>query len=340
MLLNLENENGYEDSILDLSGCSLPTPSTVNSDTPGSSLVSPILTDTDASSTDCNELYDSKSNDLSEPTPASPVDLGEEISSSLSELQAAQPQALMSPLKPVLLESALCPAPLRISNSTAATVHSSVSPEKPVGLIPLSLPPPPTCPLPQPPQLKTDVCNDEPLSFPQPPQRKTNLCTHKLLSLPRSTYSTTNSMSSFLLNRSLSRYNSQLTSLRPHIPAHIAAVEELISIAKFAQESRKRSTIHANTHDNNSDRNGSGLSATGPRPASFWSFKPSDVNNDERSRLEREERIERLRANGWKLGRGLGGRGFKGTEYYEELCEKALRELDELQRGRKDEVWS
>jgi hypothetical protein len=254
----------------------LPTPSTVASDTPRSSILSLTLTEISSPPTSiADELYEPEKHTV-----------GDDTASFAQGYQVRHGHAVLDDYS---LESDLRPAPLFIRKAKA--VHFDKSPEKPR----------PTSSDPRP-HTHPHIHSQRPHPILKP------------LSLPRTTFSSSASMSSFLLNRSLSRYNTELTSLRPHISSHISTVNTLIDTAETLLDSRRRSKADASLRNSK-------------RLASFWSFKPTDTDTQN---TEKQERIERLRANNWKLGYGVGTPEFKGTQYYDELCGKALKELGEL----------
>ncbi|KAL2001188.1 hypothetical protein VTN02DRAFT_2113 [Thermoascus thermophilus] len=123
--------------------------------------------------------------------------------------------------------------------------------------------------------------------------------------------------------RAISRYNSNLRSFSSHVRANIAVISSLISTTTELQH------IHRATRDK--------------RSASFWSFTPLETKRDDLGSTAtvssrsvsspaafqetKQERIARLRAEGWNIGLRAKNRGWKGKEYYDRLCSQALGDL-------------
>lgn len=144
--------------------------------------------------------------------------------------------------------------------------------------------------------------------------------------------------------QSYTRALENITSLRSQVAANIEA------ITAYSNTTIELQRIHKATKDK--------------RLASFWSFQPATQTSQQRrssantsgnsnnttpngssssrrssgsgSRTERmsvadpdkRQRIERLRAEGWRtIGLRRPQSGWKGEEYYERLCSKALEEL-------------
>lgn len=144
---------------------------------------------------------------------------------------------------------------------------------------------------------------------PQPPhtgRRKTAVL--PIISKNFASLANRTSFSSYLRQGAIDRYNNHLRTFCQQIRAHIVAVNNSInSTAELQRQHRVNQT---------------------KRYASFWSFAgPQTENGVDPKDQERKERIERLRDNGWLVRKEK--RGFKGTQYYEDLCNKALAELTE-----------
>ncbi|KNG89057.1 hypothetical protein ANOM_002952 [Aspergillus nomiae NRRL 13137] len=118
---------------------------------------------------------------------------------------------------------------------------------------------------------------------------------------------------------SIRRYNSSLRSLRAQIDSSINSIHVLIDELEEKQHTRK-------------------MAKTIKRSASFWSFSPvqggdgcwEKVDGPKRSpgKETKQERIDRLRAEGWKtVGLRSAARGWKGGEYYKDYCSSVLDEL-------------
>lgn len=121
---------------------------------------------------------------------------------------------------------------------------------------------------------------------------------------------------------SIRRYNGSIRFLRVQITNSIGALRTLIDEVTALQESRRAS---------NNFR----------RSSSFWTFSP--VKSPAREAAEKrraegltktsatetkEERIARLRADGWKsVGVRASTSRWKGTEYYKRYCGSVLDEL-------------
>ncbi|KAE8414885.1 hypothetical protein BDV36DRAFT_298618 [Aspergillus pseudocaelatus] len=118
---------------------------------------------------------------------------------------------------------------------------------------------------------------------------------------------------------SIRRYNSSIRSLRSQIDSSFNSIHVLIDEIEEKQHTRK-------------------MAKTIKRSASFWSFSPikagdgcwEKVEVPKRSpgRETKQERIERLRGEGWKtVGLRSAARGWKGGEYYKVYCSSVLDEL-------------
>ncbi|KAH8427387.1 uncharacterized protein LDX57_005099 [Aspergillus melleus] len=120
------------------------------------------------------------------------------------------------------------------------------------------------------------------------------------------------------------RYNSHLRFLRVQITNSIASLRTLVDEVTDLQESRRAAKNFR-------------------RSSSFWTFSPvkspgraaekkgKSVSEgvDRRSSMEtKEQRIIRLRADGWKtVGLRSGTSRWKGSEYYRRYCGDVLDEL-------------
>lgn len=105
----------------------------------------------------------------------------------------------------------------------------------------------------------------------------------------------------------LARYNAHLTSFRTQLSVHIASVSDAIT---------KTTTLQKEHKANQSTR-----------LASYWMLKPAaeDCGNVDCRAVEKKERIDRLRQNGWRVNKERFG--WKGEEYYRELRRRAEVEL-------------
>jgi hypothetical protein len=112
------------------------------------------------------------------------------------------------------------------------------------------------------------------------------------------------------------RYNNHIRSFSSQLNATIADVSSLIASVTELQQLHRASKIK--------------------RSASFWSFTPagSPSVSPARPRVSEEtkyQRITRLRADGWStIGLKSEQRGWKGRDYYRNLCSEVLDELYEL----------
>ena len=128
---------------------------------------------------------------------------------------------------------------------------------------------------------------------------------------------------------SIKRYNNSIQFLRSQITTNITSTQTLIDEITQLQRARK-------------------ASKTLRRAASFWSFSPvskpgADMVPDgpesgsgmgtsmmmvQQQHESKEERIARLRAEGWRtVGVKSRARGWKGAEYYKAYCNMVLDEL-------------
>lgn len=128
---------------------------------------------------------------------------------------------------------------------------------------------------------------------------------------------------------SIKRYNNSIQFLRTQITTNITSTQTLIDQITQLQRARK-------------------ASKTLRRAASFWSFSPvskpgADMVPDgpesgsgmgtsmmmvQQQHESKEERIARLRAEGWEtVGVKSRVRGWKGAEYYQAYCNMVLDQL-------------
>ncbi|KAJ5960922.1 uncharacterized protein N7479_008072 [Penicillium vulpinum] len=131
----------------------------------------------------------------------------------------------------------------------------------------------------------------------------------------------------------INSFNGAVKWLREHIPADVTGLRKQIKhVSDLQQARRSRNT-------------------TMVRSASFWTFSPvksspgasqeppviEGPNIDEYGNVIRVEtkaqRIKRLRAEDWRIGIRSKHSLWKGTEYYDKLCETALAELGETGYG-------
>ncbi|KAF9248099.1 hypothetical protein DTO006G1_8618 [Penicillium roqueforti] len=135
----------------------------------------------------------------------------------------------------------------------------------------------------------------------------------------------------------INNFNSAVKWLREHIPADITGLrKEIKHVSDMQHARRSRNTTMA-------------------RSASFWTFSPvkpstsggpqeppviEGPNLDEYGNIIRVEtkaqRIKRLREEDWRIGIQSKHSHWKGTEYYDNLCEDALAELGETGYGSRD----
>ncbi|KAJ5943610.1 hypothetical protein N7516_003778 [Penicillium verrucosum] len=127
----------------------------------------------------------------------------------------------------------------------------------------------------------------------------------------------------------ISEFNDAVKWLREHIPADVAGLRKQIKhVSDLQQARRSRNTTMA-------------------RSASFWTFSPVKINPDSGEPQEstviegpnideygnvirvetKAQRIKRLREEDWRIGIRSKHSLWKGTEYYDKLCETALAEL-------------
>ena len=175
-----------------------------------------------------------------------------------------------------------------------------------------------------------------------------NPCTISPLEIPlTATTSSHQSTHTHSSKQASQTFSTTITNLRHRIQTHhLLSITQQLCITHLAQEDHQRRKV----------KQGTG------RVASFWLLKPisptsravtgpvgparkgrrraAGLTNNERGRwredgdqsssetdcVEMRERIERLRENGWRVGRMVVG--FKGTDYYEELERAVLRELE------------
>ena len=148
--------------------------------------------------------------------------------------------------------------------------------------------------------------------------------TDELLNLaPRSNSALANKLETmektiFSHNQAIMRYNNDIQFLRARVGSSIGEMQVLIDEVTEIQRTRR-------------------LSKTVRRSVSFWSFSPvkdqycqgeDSPMKSLGSRLEtKEQRIARLRAEGWKTVGLKSARGWKGEEYYRRYCSAVLDEM-------------
>ncbi|KAJ5835484.1 hypothetical protein N7447_001510 [Penicillium robsamsonii] len=134
----------------------------------------------------------------------------------------------------------------------------------------------------------------------------------------------------------INEFNSAVKWLREHIPADVTGLRKQIKhVADLQQARRSRNTTMA-------------------RSASFWTFSPVKSNPGEPQeppviegpnidgygnviRIETKvQRIKRLREENWRIGIRSKHSLWKGTEYYDQLCQTALAELGETGYGSRE----
>jgi hypothetical protein len=133
----------------------------------------------------------------------------------------------------------------------------------------------------------------------------------------------------------INEFNSAVKWLREHIPADVTGLREQIKHVSELQKAHRSNTAMTRT-------------------ASFWTFSPVKTkpgepkerpviegpNIDEYGNVIRietkEQRIKRLRQEDWKIGIRSKHSFWKGTEYYDKLCETALAELGETGYGSRE----
>ncbi|KAJ5513634.1 hypothetical protein N7463_003186 [Penicillium fimorum] len=131
----------------------------------------------------------------------------------------------------------------------------------------------------------------------------------------------------------INEFNNSVKWLREHIPADVTGLRKQIKHVSDLQQARR-------------SRN-----ATMARSASFWTFSPVKCNPGEPQkppviegpnideygnviRIEtKAQRIKRLREEDWRIGILSKHSLWKGTEYYDQLCETAFAELGETGYG-------
>ncbi|PLN83688.1 hypothetical protein BDW42DRAFT_164448 [Aspergillus taichungensis] len=182
--------------------------------------------------------------------------------------------------------------------------------------IPAKAPTPPPLPLKIRPSSADWDCQAKPLASAQR-QRSSLQMTHEF-ALPdkSSAYLPESSTSS---TTTVHKYNDTIEFIRAQIATSITNVNNLIDETTKAQNARR-------------------ASKTIRRSASFWSFSPtkeatqsSGMSSDAGGvplRETKEQRIARLRADGWRsVGLRSSSRGWKGTEYYKAFSASVLDEL-------------
>ncbi|QQK40711.1 hypothetical protein Pdw03_3565 [Penicillium digitatum] len=136
----------------------------------------------------------------------------------------------------------------------------------------------------------------------------------------------------------INQFNNAVKWLREHIPADVTGLcRQIKHVSDLQQARRSRNTKMA-------------------RSASFWTFSPVKPNPDSGAPQEppviegpnideygnvirvetKAQRIKRLREEDWRIGIRSKHSLWKGTEYYDELCETALAELGETGYGSRE----
>ncbi|CAG8236235.1 unnamed protein product [Penicillium nalgiovense] len=136
----------------------------------------------------------------------------------------------------------------------------------------------------------------------------------------------------------INEFNDAVKWLREHIPADVTGLRKQIKhVSDLQQARRSRNTTMA-------------------RSASFWTFSPvkpkpgsgaskeppviEGPNIDEYGNVIRVEtkaqRIERLRKEDWRIGIRSKHSLWKGSDYYQKLCEVVLAELGETGYGSRE----
>lgn len=136
----------------------------------------------------------------------------------------------------------------------------------------------------------------------------------------------------------IAQFNNAVKWLAEHIPEDVAGLRKQIKhVADVQQAHRARNAVMS-------------------RSASFWTFSPVKPNADSAEspgspdwegpnideygnvlRVEtKAQRIERLRKEGWVIGFRSKHSLWKGTEYYDKLCETALAELGPTGMGSRE----
>ncbi|CZR50625.1 uncharacterized protein PAC_00499 [Phialocephala subalpina] len=151
-------------------------------------------------------------------------------------------------------------------------------------------------------------------SFPAPPsQLDPSITSTKDLQIqPRSISPTQDNLSVYLLTQSLSRYRSHLRDLSTQLQYHISSIHSQISQLSQVRKSR-RSALPSQFTGFEKREFGVGLGI------GFGSMGMEGVSREEILKVELQERIRRLKENGWRRER------FNG-ERYQLLCERALGE--------------
>jgi hypothetical protein len=114
--------------------------------------------------------------------------------------------------------------------------------------------------------------------------------------------------STYLLSRSLSRYRTHLTSLSTQLTYHITSIHTYITLLSTTRKPRR---------SNGPDLTSNFLD----EEISEFKGLASPPSREESSRADLEERIKKLKQQGWSRKR------FDG-ERYRVLCEKALEEVE------------
>lgn len=147
-------------------------------------------------------------------------------------------------------------------------------------------------------------------------------------------------------------YNTHLSAFRASLLVHISTVSDSITRTRTIQlehDAEKRrnfvamnsSSIPAPRSDARSKSRGGAVHQTvkDARLRSFWSLQAAEAQDRveksgsgwevERKTRERRERIEKLRISGWRDVR-KEAKGFKGSEYYDELRRVVEEELNAM----------
>ncbi|PKY01578.1 hypothetical protein P168DRAFT_241480 [Aspergillus campestris IBT 28561] len=200
----------------------------------------------------------------------------------------------------------LTPSPLNVHKSVE---HWDSSP-------PLKVPAKAQIPPPLPLKIRPSMADSD--CYAKSQRQRSSLQMMHELALPdkRNAYAPASSTSS---TSSIHKYNDIIEFLRAQIATSISDIHKVIDETTEAQKARR-------------------ASKTIRRSASFWSFSPVEettqsnmVSNDAGGTLWREtkeQRIARLRADGWRsVGLRSTSRGWKGTEYYKAFCASVLDEV-------------
>ncbi|KAF8863435.1 hypothetical protein BDZ45DRAFT_686034 [Acephala macrosclerotiorum] len=149
-------------------------------------------------------------------------------------------------------------------------------------------------------------------SFPAPPsQPDPSITSTKDLQMqPHAQSPTQETLSVYLLSQSLARYRSHLRDLATQLQYHISSIHSQISLLSQVRRSRRSALPSQFTGFEKGVGLGIGFSG---------SMGMEGVSREEVLKVELQERIRRLKEQGWKRER------FNG-ERYQVLCERALAE--------------